>query len=134
VLITEPIWFVLDDYQYITSKMIHEGIAFFLDHLPTHVHVIIAIRSDPSLPLARLRARNQLVEIRADDLRFTANEATDFLHQTMQLPLSSKDISILETRTEGWIAGLQMAAIVMQGSPGRLQPICAARLSRQAWI
>jgi len=110
-----PIWFVLDDYQNITNQVIQEGIAFFLDHLPAHVHVIIATRSDPPLPLARLRARNQLVEIRAADLRFTPNEAADFINQTMQLPLSSEDISILEARTEGWIAGLQMAAVAMHG-------------------
>lgn len=113
--LTEPIWFVLDDYQFITNKIIHEGIVFFLDHLPAHVHVIIATRSDPPLPLARLRARNQLVEIRADDLRFTPKEAADFLNQTMRLPLSNEDISILESRTEGWIAGLQMAALAMHG-------------------
>jgi LuxR family transcriptional regulator, maltose regulon positive regulatory protein len=110
-----PVWFVLDDYQNITNPVIHAGIAFFLDHLPAHVHVIIATRSDPPLPLARLRARSQLVEIRADDLRFTPNEAADFINQTMRLPLSSEDISILEARTEGWIAGLQMAAVALHG-------------------
>ncbi len=113
--LTKPIWFVFDDYQFITNKIIHEGMDFFLDHLPAHVHVILATRSDPPLPLARLRARNQLIEIRADDLRFTPNEAADFLHQTMHLPLSNEDISILEARTEGWIAGLQMAAVAMHG-------------------
>jgi LuxR family transcriptional regulator, maltose regulon positive regulatory protein len=112
---TAPIWFVLDDFQYITNQTIQEGIAFFLDHLPAHVHLVIATRSDPPLALARLRARNQLVEIRANDLRFTPNEAADFLNQSMQLPLSKEDISTLEVRTEGWIAGLQMAAVAMEG-------------------
>jgi LuxR family maltose regulon positive regulatory protein len=117
---TTPIWFVLDDYQNITNPVIQEGIAFFLEHLPAHVHVIIATRSDPPLPLARLRARNQLVEIRADDLRFTPNEAADFINQTMQLPLSGEDISMLEARTEGWIAGLQMAAVALHGLTRRV--------------
>ncbi len=110
-----PICLVLDDYQFITNHIIHEGIAYLLDHLPVPLHIMIATRSDPPFPLARLRARNQLVEIRADDLRFKQDEAAAFLTQVMNLPLSSGDIQALENRTEGWIAGLQMAAVAMRG-------------------
>lgn len=110
-----PICLVLDDYQFITNRVIHEGLAYFLERLPATAHLIIATRSDPPLPLARLRARDQMVEIRADDLRFTAQEAAAFLNQVMGLALSPVDIVTLETRTEGWIAGLQMAAVAMCG-------------------
>ena len=79
------------------------------------MHLVIATREDPQLPLARLRARDQLTELRADDLRFTPSEAAEFLNQAMGLNLSAEDIAALETRTEGWIAGLQLAAISMQG-------------------
>ena len=110
----DPVYLVLDDYQSITSSVIHEGMAFFLDRLPPAVHLLIATRSDPPLTLARLRARNQLTEIRAADLRFTSDEIAAFLIQIMKLPVSASDISALETRTEGWVAGLQMAALSMQ--------------------
>ncbi len=110
-----PIRLVLDDYQYISNPVIHEGMAFFLERIPAGVHLIIATRSDPPLLLARLRARDQLVEVRADALRFTPDEVTEFLNRAMGLSLSYEDISALETRTEGWIAGLQMAALSMQG-------------------
>jgi LuxR family maltose regulon positive regulatory protein len=113
--LTAPVHLVLDDYQCITNPMIHEGMTFFLDHLPSAVHLVIATRLDPPLTLARLRARNQLTEIRAAELRFTLDEIADFFIQIMKLPVSAEDISILETRTEGWIAGLQMAALSMQG-------------------
>lgn len=113
--LTAPVYLVLDDYQCITNPMIHEGMAFFLDHLPSAVHLVIATRIDPPFTLARLRARNQLTEIRAAELRFTLDEIADFFIQIMKLPVSAEDISILETRTEGWIAGLQMAALSMQG-------------------
>ena len=80
------------------------------------MHLVIATREDPSLPLARLRARGQLTELRAADLRFTPAEAAEFLNQVMGLNLSAEDIAALETRTEGWIAGLQMAALALQGT------------------
>ena len=89
--------------------------AFLLDHLPPQLHLVIATRADPPLPLARLRARGELVELRAADLRFTPDEAAAFLNEVMGLDLSAQDIAALEERTEGWIAGLQLAALSMQG-------------------
>ena len=108
---------VLDDYHVIDSKPVDEALTFLLEHLPPQMHLVIATREDPSLPLARLRVRGQLTELRAADLRFTPAEAADFLNQVMGLNLSAEDIAALETRTEGWIAGLQLAAISMQGHP-----------------
>ena len=108
---------VLDDYHTITNQTIHDVIGFLLERQPLRMHLIILTRSDPPLPLARLRARNQLVEIRAADLEFNFHEAATFLSQVMGLKLSESDIAVLETRTEGWIAGLQMAALSMQGRP-----------------
>ncbi len=106
---------VLDDYHLIEAQPIHEALTFLLENQPPHLHLVIATREDPSLPLARLRTRGQLTELRAADLRFTSSEAAEFLNQAMGLDLSAEDISALETRTEGWIAGLQLAAISMQG-------------------
>jgi LuxR family maltose regulon positive regulatory protein len=106
---------VLDDYHVIDSKPVDEVLTFLLEHLPPQMHLIIASREDPHLPLARLRARGQLTELRAADLRFIPAEANDFLNQVMDLNLSMEDITALETRTEGWIAGLQLAAISMHG-------------------
>jgi LuxR family transcriptional regulator, maltose regulon positive regulatory protein len=108
---------VLDDYHVVDCKDVDHALAFLLEHLPPQMHLLIITRGDPSLPLARLRARCQLAEIRAADLRFTPDEAAEFLNQVMGLALSPQDIAALETRTEGWIAGLQMAAISMQGLP-----------------
>ena len=99
------------------SKPDDEALAFLLEHLPPRMHLVIATREDPRLPLARLRARGQLTELRAADLRFTPAEAAEFLKRAMGLDLSAEDIEALETRTEGWIAGLQMAAISLQGLP-----------------
>ena len=107
--------FVLDDYHVIDAKPVDNALTFLLEHLPSQMHLVIASREDPHLPLARLRARNQLTELRAADLRFTASEAAGFLNQVMGLNLSAEDIAALEARTEGWIAGLQLAAISMQG-------------------
>jgi LuxR family transcriptional regulator, maltose regulon positive regulatory protein len=107
--------FVLDDYHIIDSTPVDNAITFLLEHLPPQMHLVIITREDPQFPLARLRARSQLTELRAADLRFTPSEATEFLNQMMGLKLSAEDISALETRTEGWIAGLQLAAISMQG-------------------
>ena len=106
---------VLDDYHVIDAKPVDHALTFLLEHLPPQMHLVIATREDPQLPLARLRARDQLTELRATDLRFTPSEAAGFLNQVMGLNLSAEDIAALETRTEGWIAGLQLAAISMQG-------------------
>ena len=106
---------VLDDYHVIDSKPVDEALGFLLEHLPPQMHLVIATREDPDLPLARLRARGQLTELRAADLRFTPAEAAEFLNQVMGLNLSAEDIAALETRTEGWIAGLQLAALALQG-------------------
>jgi LuxR family maltose regulon positive regulatory protein len=106
---------VLDDYHLIDSKPVDEALNFLLKHLPPQMHLVITTREDPHLPLSRLRARGQLTELRAADLRFTPTEAADFLNQVMGLNLSEEDIAALEARTEGWIAGLQLAALSMQG-------------------
>ncbi len=106
---------VLDDYHVIDTKPVNDLLGFLLDHLPPQLHLVITTREDPSFPLPRLRARGQLTELRAADLRFTAAEAAEFLNEVMNLNLSAEDIDALETRTEGWIAGLQLAAISMQG-------------------
>lgn len=120
---------VLDDYHLIDTKRVEASttvdslttvdaaLTFLLDHLPPQMHLVIATREDPNLPLARLRARGQLTELRAADLRFTPAEVTEFLNQVMCLNLSAEDIAALESRTEGWIAGLQLAALSMHGRP-----------------
>lgn len=107
---------VLDDYHLISARPVHDAVTFLLDHLSPQMHLVILTRADPPLPLARLRARNQLAEIRADHLRFTPDEATAFLSQVMGLELSTEDTAALATRTEGWVAGLQLAALSMQSS------------------
>ncbi len=107
--------FVLDDYHVIDAKAVDNALTFLLEHLPPQMHLVIATREDPHLPLARLRARGHMTELRAADLRFTPSEAAQFLNQVMGLALSAEDIAALETRTEGWIAGLQLAALSMQG-------------------
>jgi LuxR family maltose regulon positive regulatory protein len=106
---------VLDDYHVVESKQIGNTLTFLIERLPPQMHLVIATREDPDLPLSRLRARDQLIELRVKDLRFTESEAADFLNQTMGLRLSPEDIAALGTRTEGWIAGLQLAALSMQG-------------------
>jgi LuxR family transcriptional regulator, maltose regulon positive regulatory protein len=105
---------VLDDYHAIDSKPVDEALSFLIEHVPPQMHLVITTREDPHLPLARLRARGQLTELRAADLRFTPTEAAEFLNQVMGLSLSEEDIAALETRTEGWIAGLQLAALALQ--------------------
>jgi LuxR family maltose regulon positive regulatory protein len=112
--INRGIALVLDDYHLISSQAVHEELTFLLNHQPACLHIIIATRSDPPLPLARLRARGQLIELRAAELRFTEKEASQFLNETMGLDLDEKSVSLLDTRTEGWIAGLQMAALSMK--------------------
>ncbi len=106
---------ILDDYHVIESLAVNRVITFLLDHLPPNMHLVVAGRIDPSLSLSRLRAHGQMIEIRAHDLRFTPGEAAVFLNKVMGLELSVQDIAALEKRTEGWIAGLQLAALSMQG-------------------
>jgi len=106
---------VLDDYHVIDASDVQDGMAFLLDHLPPWLHVVIASRADPALPLARWRARGELAEIRAAELRFTPDEAAAYLNQMMGLQLTAQDVAALEARTEGWIAALQLAALSMQG-------------------
>jgi LuxR family transcriptional regulator, maltose regulon positive regulatory protein len=106
---------VLDDYHMIDSKPVDQALTFIVEHQPPQMHLVIATREDPHLPLARFRARSQLTELRAADLRFTPAEAVEFLNRVMGLNLSVEDIAALETRTEGWIAGLQLAALSIQG-------------------
>jgi LuxR family maltose regulon positive regulatory protein len=111
---TQKILLVLDDFQVIEDQSIRDAVGFLLDHLPPVLHVVIASRSDPLLPVARLRARGELTELRAADLRFTPDEAAAFLGPVMGLSLSPSEVAALETRTEGWIAGLQLAALSMR--------------------
>ncbi|WP_138753093.1 LuxR C-terminal-related transcriptional regulator [Paenibacillus sinopodophylli] len=106
---------VLDDYHVIRTQAIDDALLFLIEHMPRQMHVMMTTRDDPSFPLAKLRARGQLNELRLVDLRFTASEATRFLNEVMSLNLSTREIDRLEARTEGWIAGLQLAAISMQG-------------------
>ena len=106
---------VLDDYHVIDARDVQDGMAFLLEHLPPQIHLVIASRADPALPLARLRGRGELVEIRAADLRFTPGEAAAYLNEVMGLVLTARDVAALEGRTEGWIAALQLAALSMQG-------------------
>jgi len=113
--IDDVVSLVLDDLHVIEVQPVHAALAFLLDHLPPRMHLVVATRSDPPLPLTRLRARGELIELRAADLRFTPAEAASFLDQVMGLSLSADDVAALETRTEGWIAGLQLAALSMRG-------------------
>ncbi|HSR34883.1 MAG TPA: hypothetical protein VLY63_30305, partial [Anaerolineae bacterium] len=106
---------VLDDYHAIDSPAIHSTLAFFLDHLPAGVHVVIATRVDPPMALAHLRAQGRLLELRVDKLRFTLEETAEFLNQRMALDLSAADIETLADRTEGWVVGLQLAALSLKG-------------------
>jgi LuxR family maltose regulon positive regulatory protein len=113
--IPEHFLLILDDYHSTDSQLVDQSLAFLVEYLPPQMHLVIATREDPSLPLARLRAGGQLTEVRAADLRFTPAEAAEFLNHVMRLNLSAEDIAALETRTEGWIAGLQLAALSIQG-------------------
>ena len=106
---------ILDDYHVVEAREVNDGIAFLLEHLPEGVHLVIASRADPALPLAKLRSRGELVEIRAADLRFTESEAASYLNEGMGLELAEADVATLGARTEGWIAALQMAALALHG-------------------
>jgi ATP/maltotriose-dependent transcriptional regulator MalT len=123
----EPFVLVLDDYHVVNTPDIHLGLTFLVEHLPAPMHLYISTRSDPPLPLARWRARGQLAEIRADDLRLTAEEAARFLGQAMGLQLSADDVLALHARTEGWIVGLQLAALSLQGRADASDFIAAFR-------
>lgn len=112
--IETPIVLVLDDYHVITNLQIHEALEYFINHQPEQVHLVITTREDPPLPLARLRARGQLTEIRARDLRFTPEEARRFLDLSLNLSLTEEALHTLDERTEGWAAGLQLAALALQ--------------------
>lgn len=113
--LTDDLILILDDYHVITTQAIHDAVTFFLNYLPPHMHVLIASRSDPPLPLMHLRAQGQLSELRATDLRFSYDEVTAFLKQATGLVLSHTEIVRLDAHTEGWIAGLQLAAHSMRG-------------------
>lgn len=113
--LSHRILLVLDDYHLIDAQPIHEALNFLIEHLAPRMHIVIVTRDDPPLPLARLRARGEMTELRAADLRFSSTEAAGFLNRTMGLGLSTEEITVLEARTEGWIAGLRMAAISIQG-------------------
>jgi LuxR family maltose regulon positive regulatory protein len=114
---------VLDDYHVISDQAIGDSMLALLDHLPENLHLVLATRADPDLPLSRLRARSQLIEIRDPDLRFNQEEATSFLVEGMGLPLSEEDVATLQKRTEGWIAGLQLAALSLR-----------KQQDREAWV
>jgi len=119
VATSRPFIFVLDDYHVIEAPPIHRALSFLLDYLPPFeqgMHLVVATRADPPLPLARLRGRGQLTELHAADLRFTLNEATAYFNKTMALDLSAEHVAALEQRTEGWIVGMQLAALALQGT------------------
>ncbi len=113
-----PVSLVLDDYHAVESRPVHDVVQFLIDHLPPNLHLVIATRADPPLALSRLRARGLLLELRGDDLRFTTEETGAFLNGAMGLALDAGDVAELERRTEGWVVGLQMAAISMSGREG----------------
>ncbi|GHO51470.1 LuxR C-terminal-related transcriptional regulator [Ktedonospora formicarum] len=111
---TSPILLILDDYHVIKEPTIHASLTFWLEHLPSHVHLVLTSRVDPDLPLSRFRVRGSLGEVRTTDLRFTPEETQRFLTQSMGISLSEGDVELLQARTEGWIASLQLAALVLQ--------------------
>lgn len=113
--IRDPFILVLDDYHAVNSKPVGDALVFLLDHLPARMHLVMTTREDPDLPLGRLRVRDQLTELRAADMRFTLSESEDFLNRIMGLHLSKDHIAALESRAEGWIAGLHLAAVSIQG-------------------
>jgi LuxR family transcriptional regulator, maltose regulon positive regulatory protein len=114
---------VLDDYHTVRAPDVHEASVFLLEHLPPRLHLVVATRSDPPFPLARLRSRGQLAEVRAADLRFTSVEAREFLNQVMGLDLAPADVAALDERTEGWVAGLQLAGLSLRGIADRDQVV-----------
>ena len=117
-----PLVLVLDDYHLITDASCHQTLGWFLDHLPAAVHVVLSTRLDPPLPLARMRARGELAELRVGELQFTGEEAAELLNGSMGLALAAEDVARLAERTEGWAAGLVLAGPV------------AARPARSQWV
>ena len=105
---------MLDDYHLIEAPVIHEGLSFLLEHLPDNLHLVIATRAEPPLPLARLRLGNELLEIRAEALRFSLEEVATFFKQTVELELTNDEVAALAERTEGWVAALQAAALSLR--------------------
>ena len=128
---TEDFALVLDDYHLITTEPIHRSMVFLLEHAPPQIHLILLTRADPPLPLARLRARGQLCEVRAAELRFATEEADTFLHAVMRLALSQEEVALLQNRTEGWIAGLQFAALSLRGRTDVSEYLAAFRGSHR---
>ncbi|HUM72288.1 MAG TPA: hypothetical protein PLK31_25980, partial [Chloroflexota bacterium] len=111
----DPLFLVMDDYHFITHQTIHQSVTFLLDNLPASVHLILTCRADPPLPLSRLRVRGQLTELREKDLRFTPEEITRFMAQVFGLSLTAVQSEALATHTEGWVAGLQLAGLAVEG-------------------
>lgn len=109
-----PFFLILDDYHLIHDQLVHQLVNFLLDHRPSPLHIVLSTRADPPFPLARMRARSEVIELRLADLRFRTREAAEFLDRTMQLTISTDDIASITARTEGWIAGLQIAALSMR--------------------
>lgn len=113
--IASPVVLILDDYHLVVGRALHEQLAFFISRMPANLHLVLATRSDPMLPLARLRASGELAEVRTDDLRFLPIEADHLLNDVLELGLAPKDIQLLHRRTEGWVAGLYLAALSLAG-------------------
>src|SRR5262249_28289188 len=111
----QPIALIIDDFHLIDAPDVQRGLAFLLDHLPHQLRLVIGARADPALPLARLRARGQLAELRASDLRLTALETGAFLSRVMGVDVTAAQVARLDARTEGWLAGVQLAALSMRG-------------------
>ena len=118
----EPLIVVLDDYHLLADEAVHTSLAAFIEHLPSHVCVMLSTRTDPPLPLARLRGRGQLLEVRADQLRTTPQEARAFLREVLSVDLADKELEVVESRTEGWLVGLQLVGLSLQGRGGRMAP------------
>ncbi|HNS51570.1 MAG TPA: LuxR C-terminal-related transcriptional regulator [Anaerolineae bacterium] len=130
-----PVILVLDDCHVITDLVIHEAVGFLLEHQPPNMHLVITTRHDPPLPLSRLRGRGQIAELRQSDLRFTPEEAAEFLNRSMRLPVTPSEIAALEKHTEGWITGLQLAALSMQGrDPASIAQFVAGFSGRHHFI
>ena len=114
--LNHPFCFVLDDYHVIQNQVVHQTVEYLIEHRPPGLQLIIVTRADPPLPLARYRARSSMIELRLSDLRFSMEETADFLNHTMDLKVTPEDVARITKRTEGWIAGLQMAALSMQNT------------------
>ncbi|MCB0112124.1 MAG: hypothetical protein KDE53_39650, partial [Caldilineaceae bacterium] len=127
----EPLLLVLDDYHVIEEPAIDRALTFLLDHLPPQLHLVIAGRADPALPLSRLRARRELTELRTVDLRFTPEEVATVLHKLTGLTLAPEAVTALEQQTEGWIAGLQLAALSLEGATDSTDLLTALRNSNR---